>query len=277
MKKTLLCLSFILLMISLLFVKIINENNNSYCDNAFSENGIIMHRGLSYKGSEVSFYPENTLPAFEAAAKLDNIVGIETDIQETKDNEYVCFHDIDIQYRTDATGYIQDYTLDELNNIHIDYGANIARYKNISIPTLEDFLKICKKYNKKAVLDIKNVRDYSELFKIIKKYLNRNQYIIGCGSEEGSFQCSRIMESKCNVSINIASSDQIDEILKKYSKDKNVLLDFEKKVSLTKEDIKKIHKAGMKVAVWIINDKKLFDYYKNKLNVDYIYTERLFD
>ena len=38
-------------------------------------------------------YPENTLLAFEKAAELDGLEGIEFDIQMTKDGELVVIHD----------------------------------------------------------------------------------------------------------------------------------------------------------------------------------------
>ena len=43
------------------------------------------HRGAS--GYEI----ENTLPSFKKAVRMG--AGIETDVQETKDKELICFHD----------------------------------------------------------------------------------------------------------------------------------------------------------------------------------------
>lgn len=94
------------------------------------------HRGCSMQ------YPENTLEAFEAAAKLSGITGIELDVQFTKDNEVVVFHDENVSRVTNGTGNIRDYTLAELKKLEIcskDY--QISR-----IPTLEEVLKLLKPY-----------------------------------------------------------------------------------------------------------------------------------
>ena len=45
------------------------------------------HRGCSQR------YPENTFLAFEKAAKIEGLTGIELDIQMTKDNHRVVIHD----------------------------------------------------------------------------------------------------------------------------------------------------------------------------------------
>ena len=153
-----------LVVLSILFCTLIcscsNHNDEFYECN---DSRIILHRGLSYVG-DGSSAPENTIPAFEKAA-LTSCFGIETDIQETKDGVFVCFHDIDIKYRTDATGYIQDYTFNELENINITYGANIDKYENLKIPELEEFLKICKANHKRPFLDIKNIKHYDKFYK----------------------------------------------------------------------------------------------------------------
>ena len=59
---------------------------------------VFAHRGLS------SLYPENTLIAFEKALEYQ-IDGIETDVQLTKDNQMVIFHDEDVSRTTDIQPY----------------------------------------------------------------------------------------------------------------------------------------------------------------------------
>lgn len=71
------------------------------------------HRGCSFK------YPENTLAAFEAAAALPGITGIELDIQLSSDGEIVVIHDEMVDRTTNATGYVKDYTAKELNELGI--------------------------------------------------------------------------------------------------------------------------------------------------------------
>lgn len=56
------------------------------------------HRGCSQR------YPENTMLAFEKAAELKGLTGIELDIQLTKDGEIVVIHDERVDRTTEGTG-----------------------------------------------------------------------------------------------------------------------------------------------------------------------------
>lgn len=104
------------------------------------------HRGCSMQ------YPENTLEAFEAAAKLPEITGIELDVQFTKDKTVVVFHDENVARVTNGMKNICEYTLEELKQLEIrSVNGTIAR-----IPTLEEVLVFLKPYciNKGLLINI---------------------------------------------------------------------------------------------------------------------------
>ncbi len=88
------------------------------------------HRGCSQN------FPENTLTAFEKAATLWNLAGIELDIQLTKDGEMAVFHDEKVDRTTDGTGYVRDYTLSQLRTLRI--AAENGRGERI--PVIEEVL-----------------------------------------------------------------------------------------------------------------------------------------
>lgn len=92
------------------------------------------HRGCSQR------YPENTLLAFEKAAELDGLTGIELDIQFTKDGEMVVIHDERVDRTTEGIGYVRDYTLSEIKKLHIYADEN----PNQSIPTISEVLDLLK-------------------------------------------------------------------------------------------------------------------------------------
>lgn len=92
------------------------------------------HRGCSQR------YPENTLLAFEKAAGIKGLTGIELDIQLTKDGEMVVIHDEKVDRTTDGTGYVRDYTLTELKELCIDAGVNPGQ----RIPTIAEVLDLLK-------------------------------------------------------------------------------------------------------------------------------------
>jgi glycerophosphoryl diester phosphodiesterase len=90
------------------------------------------HRGCSQK------YPENTLLAFERAAEIKGLEGIELDIQLTKDGYLVVCHDERVDRTTDGIGEVRQYTLAELKKLRIDAGN--GKYEQI--PTMEEVLDL---------------------------------------------------------------------------------------------------------------------------------------
>jgi len=107
------------------------------------------HRGCSQR------YPENTLLAFEKAAAIQNLIGIELDIQLTKDGELVVIHDERVDRTTEAIGYVKDYSLTQLKKLHIYADDNPVQY----IPTITevfDLLETRLKAGLKINIELKN-------------------------------------------------------------------------------------------------------------------------
>lgn len=96
---------------------------------------IFAHRGAS------GYAPENTLPAFELAQKQGSD-GVELDVQLTRDGEVVVIHDEKIDRTSTGTGYVRDYTLEELRKF--SFHNNMEQYKGVSIPTLKEVLDLIK-------------------------------------------------------------------------------------------------------------------------------------
>ncbi len=93
-------------------------------------------------------YPENTLTAFEKAASLKGLTGIELDIQMTKDGHMVVIHDEKVDRTTDNAGQVADYTLKELKCLVIDAGGgSIER-----IPTIEEVLDLIEEKMRTGLL-----------------------------------------------------------------------------------------------------------------------------
>ena len=90
------------------------------------------HRGCSQR------YPENTLLAFEKAAAIRNLAGIELDIQLTKDGKLVVIHDERVDRITEGIGFVRDCTLVELKRLHIYADVNPSQ----EIPTMEEVLDL---------------------------------------------------------------------------------------------------------------------------------------
>ena len=114
---------------------------------------IYAHRGS--KGN----YPENTMLAFKKAIEV-GADGIELDIHMTKDGELVVIHDATLDRTTTGTGYIKDYTLEEIRTFSI--GAKYTEFKHYDpswdlevVPTLIEVLQLCKDHDLEVNIELK--------------------------------------------------------------------------------------------------------------------------
>lgn len=107
------------------------------------------HRGCSQR------YPENTLMAFEKAAGIKGLTGIELDIQLTKDGEIVVCHDEKVNRTTNGIGDLKSFSLRELKSLQIDAGnGQIER-----IPTMEEVFDLLDRFLKNGLqlnIELKN-------------------------------------------------------------------------------------------------------------------------
>lgn len=120
----------------------------------------VAHRGLFDNDNGI---PENSLPAFEKAAK--NNFAIEMDVQATLDGKLVVFHDDTLKRMTGAEGKLSDYTFEELRKLRL-LGTDCQ------IPTFEEFLKAANGVN--LVVEIKTHANIGEteqkVYEALKEY-----------------------------------------------------------------------------------------------------------
>ena len=91
------------------------------------------HRGAS------GYAPENTLPSFEKAIE-QQADGIELDVQMTKDGELVVIHDETIDRVCEQSGYVRDYTWQELRQFNCN--QTFPEYGTQRIPLLREVLEL---------------------------------------------------------------------------------------------------------------------------------------
>lgn len=100
------------------------------------------HRGCSQR------HPENTIESFTEAIRTEVAIGIELDIQLTKDGKLVVIHDERVDRTTNGIGFVRDFTLSELKNLAIWTGNDrIER-----IPTMEEVLDLLETRMRKGFL-----------------------------------------------------------------------------------------------------------------------------
>ncbi len=103
----------------------------------------ITHRPLvfAHRGAKRAA-PENTLPAFEAAIRLD-ADGIELDVQFSSDGRLIIFHDLNLDETSNGKGRVTSHTFDELRQL--DVGSHFGpQFQGTRIPTLDEVLDLAK-------------------------------------------------------------------------------------------------------------------------------------
>ena len=221
---------------------------------------IIAHRGFS--GIET----ENTNSAFVAAGNR-SFWGIETDIHKTADGVYVVFHDDNTIRMTNKDMVIEKSTYKDLCELTLNDINGKQGRRDLVIPLLGDYICICKKYNKHAVLELKNSFTYEDIKEIVGiiesyEYLDDTTFI--------SFRINNLIslrQIRPNQKAQYLTSEFSNEILenlKKYKLD----LDIEYR-SVNKDMIQTLKENNIEVNCWTCNDsedgEKLVD-----CGVDYI-------
>ena len=105
------------------------------------------HRGAS------GYAPENTLEAFELAAKM-GADGVELDVHIAKDGELVVAHDERIDRVADGTGFIRDMTTAEMKKLH--FNRTHPEYEKATIPTLREVCELLKPTGMHINIELKN-------------------------------------------------------------------------------------------------------------------------
>ncbi|MDD3410609.1 MAG: glycerophosphodiester phosphodiesterase [Eubacteriales bacterium] len=105
------------------------------------------HRGAS------GYAPENTLEAFELAAKM-GAAGVELDTHITRDGEVVVTHDERIDRVSSGSGLVKDYTLKELKGFK--FNKTHPEYVNATIPTLREVYELLAPLGLSVNVELKN-------------------------------------------------------------------------------------------------------------------------
>ena len=175
---------------------------------------VIAHRGLS--GLE----KENTNPAFVAAGNR-SYYGIETDIHKTKDGHFVINHDGDFNRVAGENIIIEESTLEEIQKIVLFDVDGTKNRCDLRPTTLQNYISICKKYEKHSVIELKAKFTDED----IKEIISSAEAEIGEGGRlvvrpSGTEPLIRIMvegedESK-SERIAIETAEKIKSRLKQY-------------------------------------------------------------
>lgn len=192
------------------------------------------HRGCS------QMYPENTLLSFTKAAQLEGLVGIELDIQLSKDGRIVVCHDEKVDRTTDGIGEISSYTLMELKKLRIEAGNGTYE----QIPTMEEVLDLLDGRMRSGLMlniELKNSRVPYEGMeeKIIELIYKRGLQDRVIYSSFNALSLEKVRKLDANTEIGILDSKVSDCLFKlKGGCGANALHPYWRKIDLPRERLK---------------------------------------
>ena len=222
---------------------------------------VIAHRGLS--GIE----QENTNAAFTAAANR-SYFGIETDVHVTSDGGYVLIHD-------DRTGRVaggddmcvEASTYQTLRNLLLCDKDGTRTRNDLRIPDLLDYIRICQKYGKIAVLELKNTMDAAHIAGIAQAIRGAEYFenVIFISFSYENLVNLRAVEKSARVQFLCGKAD--DALLDQMANDRFDLdIYFE---AVDRRLVDACHARGIEINCWTVDSpadaERLID-----LGVDYI-------
>lgn len=116
-------------------------------------------KGINHRGYN-PIAPENTIPAFQES-KRQGFTYVETDVSFTSDKVPVLLHDATIDRTSNGTGNLGDMTYDQVSQY--DFGSWKSEvYAGTKIPTLREFLIVCRNLGLHPYLELKNHQSPTE-------------------------------------------------------------------------------------------------------------------
>ena len=199
---------------------------------------VIGHRGAR------GHLAENTLPSIAKALEL-GVDGIEIDVFRCASEELVVFHDQTLEKLTNATGYIEQLDLDSIRNIEVLNG--------FTIPTLEEVLNLI---NGRAMLNIELKGSQTAILtdQMLQTFFEKETWsaekILISSFDWEELKLFYEVNQKVPIAI-LTEDDPLDAL--PIAKELNAVAINPNYKSLNKENLTKIHKKGLKIYPWTVN------------------------
>ena len=225
----------------------------------------VAHRGYSAAA------PENTALAFELAGKA-KFWGIETDISETYDNEFVCMHDDTLDRTTDGSGDVGEYTYAALRTMSVDTGANSELYGNLKIPSMVEYLNICVTYDCVPVIEIKNISDYDKFLQTIYNSNMQSRCLVIGQIED----LKEIRARDADIVLMVVGYSNIEytryiELINEISGTRGILYNYP---PVTEDVVNEIQGSGLLCGVWAVDTADEAQKYMS-YGVDFVVTNEI--
>lgn len=228
---------------------------------------MVAHRGAS------RLERENSVAAFIAAGNR-SYFGIETDVRKTSDGRFVIIHDKMTGRVASIDVNVEECTPEELASVRLfGYDGKTPR-ADLCLPSLADYIAVCRRYDKTAVLELKSEFSVDELRRMCdeieaQKYLSRVVFI--AFSLENLRRLREVRPDQPAQYLRSSTDGEaaLIELAKKHRIDLDVHFDM-----ISRKFVDACHAAGVKVNVWTVDDPDIAARVIDA-GVDFVTTNRL--
>ena len=216
----------------------------------------------------------NTCSGFVAAGNR-TYWGIETDVHVTKDGQYIIIHDDNTKASTGADYVVEKTDCATLRSLTmLDYtDGNKPTRSDLRLPLLSEYVRICRKYGKVAVLEIKNPVAPIHIKGIVEEiaalgWLENTVFI--SFSYDNMVELRRLLpNAKLMFLTTHAPNQELVDMLLPYRLDLDIAWTV-----LTREGVELMHANGIEVNVWNVGEVELAERLLSS-GVDYLTTDIL--
>jgi len=205
-----------------------------------------IHRGLAKKK-----FKENTIQSFKYCFKRK--FGIETDLQVTKDNKLVCFHDFNLKRKFKLNVNVKD--------IHYSKLKKISNKNKAPIPLLKDLLKISNNKHR-LLLEIKPLLNNQNLMSLVNLTKKKKKIRLFSFKEKNLINLYKLNKG-LSLGLLFLSNSNLRVIKLKSKKPHVKFLGLEKSFLFNK----KLTKIRKSIFYYTVKRKNLFKKYKNSKNL----------
>lgn len=214
-------------------------------------------RSICHRGSALA--PENTLAAYELAKK-QGFCYVETDVQFTKDGVAVLLHDEKIDRTSNGTGYLSDYTYEELKQF--DFGSwKSEAYAGTRLPTFDEFLQICGQLELKPYIELKAGLQAEKIAKLVNltEAYGMKAHVTWVSFDPKLLETVAAEDPGARLGYLVTRLDEqtVEQASQLMGMAGEVFLDCSYQ-SLTADRIELVRSAGIPLEVWTVNDEAWF-------------------
>ena len=205
---------------------------------------VVAHRGVS--GLET----ENTCAAFVAAGNR-TYFGVETDVYRTADSKFIINHDGNLKRIAGEDLSVEQVSFDVLRAAVL-YDKDGVKRGDLHLASVDEYVRICKKYGKICVLELKSDFTNEEIARLCAmiEALDYLDGVIFIAFNIENLKKVRALypEQPCQF----LTGDVSDGMIARLSELK-MDLDVHY-ASLTKERVDAFHQAGIKINCWTVDN-----------------------